>query len=269
MWPKLVEHGDFFLPTYGVLVAAAYLAGIWIATRLARKAGLDPDKITNLAIYCAIAGMLGAKLLMFVFDWRLYAENPSEIFSLATLQAAGVYQGGLILALVTAVWYIRSARLPGLLTADVFAPGIALGHAIGRLGCFSAGCCWGQSCDRPWAVTFTKPAAEELTGVPLGVPLHPTQLYEAFAYLVLFGFVIWLFNRPHRQGAVIGWFLVLSSVARFLVEFVRYHDQGLYAGLSLTQWISFATLAAGIWLLVKAGGKPAAAEPAARTRVLS
>ena len=252
MLPKLISSGSFFLPSYGVLVALAFLAAIWVTGRLARKVGLHVDKITNLAIYCALAGMVGAKLTMFLFDWRLYAANPSDLFSLATIQAAGVYQGGLILAIITAVWYMRSAQLPGLLTMDVFAPGVALGHAIGRMGCFAAGCCWGRECDLPWAVTFTNPEANELTGVPLNVPLHPTQLYESGTELLIFGFLWWYFHRAHRTGTVIGWYLILYSVARFAVEFLRHHDQALIAGFSLTQWISLATLGAGVILLVKA-----------------
>src|SRR5215467_2466372 len=98
MLPKLFQYGDFYLPTYGVLVALAFLAGLWVTVRLARRAGLNPELITNLAVYVALAGMLGAKILMIVFDWPTFSKQPSEIFSLSTLQAAGVFQGGLILA---------------------------------------------------------------------------------------------------------------------------------------------------------------------------
>src|SRR3954466_5179211 len=157
MFPKLISIGTFFLPTYGVLVAIAFLTAIYLTTRLARRAGLETEKVTNLAVYCAIAGMVGAKLFMFLFDWKLYASNPSDIFSFSTLQAAGVYQGGLLLAILTAVLYMRKEHLPGLATTDVFAPGVAIGHGIGRLGCFAAGCCWGKECHLPWAVTFTNP----------------------------------------------------------------------------------------------------------------
>jgi phosphatidylglycerol---prolipoprotein diacylglyceryl transferase len=253
MLPKLIDTGDFFLPTYGVLVAIAFLVAIWVTGKLAAKAGLKQDTITNLAIYCALAGIVGAKLLMFMFNWRDYAENPGDIFSFSTLQAAGVYQGGLIVAVLFAVVYMRRNGLPGLLTCDVFAPGLALGHAIGRLGCFAAGCCWGTSCDRSWAVTFTNPAANELTGVPLHVPLHPSQLYESGMEFLIFGLLYRQFHKPHRDGAIIGSYLVLYSIVRFIVEFFRNHEQGLIAGLSLTQWISLATLAAGLWLLLRPG----------------
>lgn len=252
MFPKLIDSGSFFIPSYGVLVAIAFLAGIWVTTRLARRAGLNAERVSNLAIYCAIAGMVGAKLTMFLFDWRIYAARPSEIFTWSTLQAAGVYQGGFLLAVLTAVLYTRRMSMPGLLTADVFAPGLALGHGIGRLGCFAAGCCWGVECKQPWAVTFTNPAANELTGVPLGVALHPTQIYEALLEFIIFAVLYWyITRRRHRTGTVIGWYLILYSVARFGVEFLRHHDQGLYGPFSLTQWIAVATFAAGSWLVFR------------------
>lgn len=251
MFPKLISIGSFFLPTYGVLVAIAFLTAIYLTGRLARRAGLESEKVTNLAVYCAIAGMVGAKLFMFLFDWKAYASNPSDIFSFSTLQAAGVYQGGLLLAVLTAVLYMRREHLPGLVTTDVFAPGIAIGHAIGRLGCFAAGCCWGKECHLPWAVTFTNPDAHQLTDVPLNLPLHPTQLYESMSEVAIFFFLWWYIHREHRAGTVIGWYMVLYSSVRFLVEFVRNHEQSLVAGLSLTQWISLGTLLAGLFLLLR------------------
>jgi phosphatidylglycerol:prolipoprotein diacylglycerol transferase len=257
MFPKLIETDSFFLPTYGVLVAIAFLMAIWVTVRLARRAGLNQEHVTNLAVYCALSGMLGAKLLMFVFDWQLYAANPSLIFSFGTLQAAGVYQGGLILALLVALVYMRRVGLPPMQTSDAFAPGLALGHFIGRLGCFAAGCCWGTECSRPWAVTFRNPAAYELTGVPLRTPLHPAQLYEAFCELALFAFLYWRYKRPHNAGVIIGWYLVAYSVIRFVVEFWRHHEQALPFGMpfSLTQWISMATFLAGAFLLARSSHK--------------
>ena len=250
MFPKLISYGDFFLPTYGVMVALAFLAALWIIGRLGREAGLPSEPLMNLGIYCALAGMLGAKLMMFAFDWQIYWNDPRQIFSRETLQAMGVYQGGLILALLTGILYMRRAKLPPLVTSDVFAPGLALGHAIGRIGCFAAGCCWGKECTRPWAVTFTSPDARQLTGVPLGVPLHPTQLYESLAEALIFLYLYRRFHQPHREGSIIGLYLILYSTVRFAVEFVRNHEQALpFNGpLSLTQWISLGTLAAGIWL---------------------
>jgi phosphatidylglycerol:prolipoprotein diacylglycerol transferase len=250
LFPKIFTIGSFYLPTYGVLVALGFLAGLSITVRLARKSGLDAEKITNLAVYVALAGLIGAKLLMIAFDWP-----DIQIFSLATLQAAGVFQGGLILALVTAYFYIRHNHLPVLGVSDAFAPGVAIGHAIGRLGCFAAGCCWGKECHLPWAVTFRNPEANGLTGVPLNVPLHPAQLYESFTEVLLFAFLYWRYGKPHAEGQIIGLYLVISSIIRFLIEFERFHEQALPFGLplSITQWIAIGlAIAGGILLIPKA-----------------
>lgn len=253
MFPKIFEIGNFFLPTYGVLVAAAFLTALWVAGRLARLAGLDADAVTNLGVYCAIAGLLGAKVLLIVFDWQYYAQNPGEIFTLSTLRAGGVFHGGLIAALAVGFYYMRRKKLPVLRTLDVFAPGLALGHAIGRLGCFAAGCCWGVACDRSWAVTFTNTDAHQLTNVPLNQPLHPTQLYEAGAEGVIFAVLFGLFHRQHREGQIIGLYLVLYALARFLVDFVRAYSQANPFGgpLTTTQWIALGLLGLGGWLSLR------------------
>ncbi len=250
MFPRLISIGNFFVPTYGALVALAFLAGLFVTVRLAKRAGLPVELISNLGIYCGIGGLLGGKLAMFLFDWRRYWSKPSDIFTLDTLQAAGVYQGGLILALTVAALYIHYNRLPWLETLDVFAPGVALGHAIGRMGCLAAGCCWGLPTHLPWAITFTNPQAGQLTGVPLGIPLHPTQIYESLTELIIFGALLWRMKRPHAAGEIMGLYLILYSVARFSIEFVRFHEQATELGLSLTQWIAMATLLLGIWLLL-------------------
>jgi phosphatidylglycerol:prolipoprotein diacylglycerol transferase len=253
VFPKLFSIGSFYLPTYGVMVALAFLAGLAITVKLARRSGLNAELMTNLAVYVALAGMLGAKLLMIVFDWNRYMANPSDIFSLATLQAAGVFQGGLVLALVTAFWYLRHQGLPPLATSDAFAPGLALGHAIGKLGCFAAGCCWGIETKLPWVVKFHDPQAYALTGVPLEIALHPSQLYESGAEALIFGFLYWRFGKPHAPGQIIGMYLVISSAIRFLIEFTRNHEQALPFGLpfSITQWIAIVLACAGAVLLVK------------------
>ncbi len=257
MFPKIIAIGDFFLPTYGVLVAAGFLIGLWIAARLAARAGLNPQTVTDLGVYVALAGLVGAKLLMAAYDFRYYAEHPGEFFSFATLQAGGVFYGGLIAALLVAVWYVRSSKLEFLPVADVFAPGIAAGHAIGRLGCLAAGCCWGLQCDRPWALTFNDPEAHRLVGVPLGIPLHPTQIYEALAELVVFGVLYRQFLKPHSAGRIIGLYLILYPAARFVVEFFRAHERPNPLGwkLSAAQWITLGLIGLGSWLVQRRTGK--------------
>jgi phosphatidylglycerol:prolipoprotein diacylglycerol transferase len=259
MFPYLIEIGAFRLPTYGVLVAAAFLAALAVTNRLAKRAGLDPERVLNLAMYCAVAGIVGAKIAMILEDLDYYASRPLEIFSLSTLQAAGIFYGGLIGALLVAWWYMRKAGLPLLATADVFAPGVALGHGVGRLGCFAAGCCWGTQCERPWAVTFTSKEAHDLVGVPLDIPLHPTQLYEAGAEFAIFGFLLWRIGNPHRNGAIIGWYLVLYSCVRFAVDFLRRQDEDARLTSSLTnaQWVSLALIAFAVLNWIRLRNRPA------------
>jgi len=258
MFPILFRIGSFYLPTYGVLVAIAFLTGLAITARLARRAGLPPEKITNLAVYCAIAGIVGAKLFMFLFDIGDYIRDPGQIFSMATLQAAGVFHGGFILALLFAYLYLDRQKLPILNTMDVFAPGIAIGQAIGRLGCFAAGCCWGKVCYLPWGVRFRSDAAAP---VPLDKPLHPVQLYESAADLLIFFFLYSRFNRSHYSGQIIGLYLVLYSTARFIIEFFREHEQALVGPFSLTQWIALALFALGAFVLWRGNPSGAAVQP--------
>lgn len=261
MFPHVFSIHGFFLPTYGLLVAIAFLAALALIGRLAASAGLNREAVLNLAIYCALAGIIGAKLLMIVTDLGSY-RSLGEVFSLSTFQAAGIFYGGLIAAIATAFFYMRRKGLPPLRTADVFAPGLALGHAIGRLGCFSAGCCWGVGTHLPWAVTFTNPEAKQLTGVPLDTPLHPTQLYESFGEAVICLLLLRLIRKPHRDGAIISAYLMLYATLRFFVEFVRYHDQSnrLSGPFSTEQWISLALIGAGLayWMIAR---RRAVAEP--------
>jgi phosphatidylglycerol---prolipoprotein diacylglyceryl transferase len=262
MLPKLISIGSFYIPTYGVLVALGFLAGLGTALRLARRWGLPPEKITNLAIYCAMAGILGAKLFMFLFDLGDYIRNPGQIFSLETLQAAGVFHGGFLAALLVAVFYIRKQKLPVLSTMDVFAPGVAIGQAIGRLGCFAAGCCWGKECSLPWGVRFRSDFASP---VPLDKTLHPVQLYESVADLLIFAVLYRRAVQHHPPGQVIGSYMVLYSTARFIIEFFREHEQALIGPFSITQWIALGVFVLGVILLFAGRQRTAVASQAPKS----
>jgi len=251
MHPKLITVGDFFIPSYGFFVALGFLSGLWMATRLARRQGLSSDLIVNLSVYCALTGVVGGKLLMVLFVLDVYMRNPGELFSLTTLRAGGVFYGGLVLALLVAIIYMRRVKLPVWRTADALAPGVALGHAIGRIGCFMAGCCWGSECHLPWAVTFSNPDTHEMFGTPLNVPLHPAQLYQSVAEALIFALLCWRFSKPHEPGFILGLYLMLTSTGRFLIEFGRFHEQALPFGgpLSNGQWISLAIFAIGFYVV--------------------
>jgi phosphatidylglycerol---prolipoprotein diacylglyceryl transferase len=252
--PRLFHLGNFSLPTYGLLVSIGVLVGLWISVRNSEKQGIDPDLAWNLGILVVLCGIVGAKVLYIVNDWNNYAEQPGEIFSFATLQAGGVFSGGLIGAAIAAGWYIRKHHLPALATWDAFAPGLALGHAIGRVGCFAAGCCYGKPTNHFWGVTFTNPLANAWTGTPLGHALEPTQLFESAVELANFFILMWLFKRKKFDGQVLGAYLFLYGVARFFLEYLR-DDPGrgsVFGGMMTgTQLIAIGLVLTGgfIWWL--------------------
>ena len=213
MYPRLLELPDLpivgsaTIYTYGVLLAAAYLVGLKLAMVRAKARGLDQTRVLDLGIYIIISALVGAKLLLFITDFSTYTSNPRELLSLA--RSGGVFYGGLIVAVGVAVWYIRRIGLPLWTTCDVFAPGIALGHVVGRLGCLFAGCCFGKATDVPWAITFTDPFANANVGTPLNVPLHPTQLYEAGAEGLILLFLLATESRGRRFPGRTFWLYML------------------------------------------------------------
>jgi phosphatidylglycerol:prolipoprotein diacylglycerol transferase len=170
------------------------------------------------------------------------------------LQSGGVFSGGLLLAIVVCWWYVRKEGIPFLRAADVFAPGLAIGHALGRLGCFAAGCCYGRQTNVPWAVTFTNPLAQQLVGTPLNVPLHPTQLYEFVAEVANFAVLYWLVKRKRFEGQVIGLYMFLYGIERYFIEFLR-GDEGrgdvLNGMMSGTQLIAIGLVISGgaLWMM--------------------
>ena len=211
--------GPLTLHTYGVLLAIAFITGLWVASRQARAAGLDAARVTDMAVYVLIAGLVGAKVLLVVVEWGYYAHNPRELLSI--LQSGGVFYGGLIGAFPVAWWYARKHALPPWRTADVLAPAVAIGQAIGRLGCFAAGCCYGRPAEVPWAVTFRDSYASRTVGTPLDTPLHPTEIYEAIACLAIFFLLAQVARRKRFDGQVTLAYVLLYGIARFVIEFYR------------------------------------------------
>ncbi len=247
MFPRLIDYGHFVLPTYGVMAALGLICGLLLIVHLGRRQGLDPDKLWNLGIIAVLSGIIGAKVLFILNELGYYREHPGELFSLSTLQAGGVWSGGVVLALIMCIWYMRRNQMPILRTCDVFAPGLALGHAFGRVGCFAAGCCYGRPTHVPWAVTFHNPLAAEIVGTPLGVPLHPTQLYEMVVELANCIFLVWLIKRKKFEGEILGSYLIIYGIARYFIEFFR-GDPGR------GQVLGFMTTTQLIALLLVVGG---------------
>lgn len=239
MYPILFEIGDWPVYSYGVLLAAAYLIGLQLGVVRARRAGVDPAKVMDLGIYLIIAALVGAKLMLIAVDWEYFRQQPRELLSL--VRAGGVFYGGLILAVIVGLVLVRRYKLPVWTTADLMAPGIALGHVVGRLGCLLAGCCYGRPTDVPWAITFTDPHAAANVGTPLGVALHPTQMYDAGAELLILGLLLFTERKGRPFAGRTFWaYLLLYGISRFIIEFYRGDvSRGTIGGtLSTSQFVS-------------------------------
>jgi phosphatidylglycerol---prolipoprotein diacylglyceryl transferase len=249
MYPRLFEAGPITVYTYGVLLAAAYLLGLQLARVRAKARGLDANRVLDLGIYIIIAALIGAKLLLLVTDFRTFSSNPRELLTLA--RSGGVFYGGLILAVVVALGYIRKIGLPLWTTCDVFAPGIAVGHVVGRFGCLFAGCCYGKPTTLPWGITFTDPFAAANVGTPLGVPLHPTQIYEAGAEAIILGILLATERkgRPY-PGRTFWLYMLLYAISRFIIEFFRGDDRGAVGMFSTSQFISILLAPLAVVMLV-------------------
>lgn len=255
MHPILFEIGNFPVYTYGVLLAAAYLLGLQFALVRARARGLDANRVMDLGIWIIISALIGAKLLLLVVDFDTFRNSPGELLTL--MRSGGVFYGGLIAAVAVAIWYMRRHKLPVWSVSDAFAPGIALGHVIGRMGCFFAGCCFGRSTDVPWAVTFTNEYARQNVGTPLNIPLHPTQLYEAGAELLILGFLLLLERRGRPFPGRTFWsYMLVYGITRFIIEFYRGDARGMVGALSTSQFVSVLLVPLSILMLVLLSRRP-------------
>ena len=284
MYPEIFRIGNFPINTYGVFLALAFLCAILIAVKLAARDGLPREKIYDLCLWMLLASLVGSKFLM-LFTEPEYRDHPWQLISLDFLRSGGVFYGGLIGAILAGYFLMRRYKLPWWKTADACAPGIALGNFFGRQGCFAAGCCWGKPTSGWWGVHFTEPG-KAITGVPTVVAdlndaqraywsqklggdlaplhLHPTQLYESFAMLIVFLFLLWLHKRRRFSGQVILFYALLYSIIRFAIEFLRDDPRGdlfgltTLTGLSTSQLISIIVGTGALVLLIRRWQKASA-----------
>lgn len=259
MHPELfrIPYLEITVYTYGVLQATAFLVGLWVAMRHAEQDGMDRARIFNLGVAVIVGSLIGSRLLMVITEWESFRDNWQALFSLQLVQAGGVYYGGFLAGIATALWYARRHALSWWKVADAFAPAVSLGLAIGRLGCFSAGCCWGKPTTHWWGVQFPE-AARLFVGTPTAMRLHPTQLYEAAASVLIF---LWLLQRRKTRrfpGQLILLYAIVYGAARFLIEFVRDDWRGSVGPLSTSQFIAVVTILAAAILYVRLKSRPAA-----------
>ncbi len=237
MYPVLFQVGGLTLHSYGVLVAAAVLAAIWIGTREARRKGFAADVVGDLTLPVVLAGLAGGRLA-YVVGWEpeLFWRNPLGI--LAVWRGGLALHGALVAGFGAGLWFCYTRRLDPWRLADALAPAIILGQAIGRLGCFLSGDAYGRPTDLPWAVVFTNPAAL----APLGVPLHPVQLYEFVLDLVLFAILLAVRERMAFAGQPFLLYLGGYGLIRLLTEVFRGDRVEVGFGLSLLQGASLLLL---------------------------
>jgi len=259
MYPRLLELGPITVYSYGVLLASAYLLALYFAVRRARRAGLDGNRVLDLGIYIIISALVGAKLLLLIVDFDYFRKQPAELWTLA--RSGGVFYGGLLLAFAVGFWYVRKHRLPVWPTADAIAPGIALGHVVGRFGCLLAGCCYGRPTTMPWGISFTDPFAASNVGTPLHVALHPTQLYEAGVELLILVFLLATERFWRKRAGLLFWvYILLYGISRFVIELYRGDPRGFTMGFSTSQWISMTLVPLSLVMLaVLSRREPAAA----------
>jgi phosphatidylglycerol:prolipoprotein diacylglycerol transferase len=262
VYPRLLTTPLFTIHTFGALLALAYAASYWWLIRDGRRHGTNVDALGDLAFWAIAGAIVGAKALL------LLREPPgslAEVFSRATLTSAGDFYGGFLGALAAcAIFFQRDRRLDFWRAADLCAPAIALGQAIGRVGCFMAGDDYGRPTNVAWAVTFTDPEAAAIGGVPLNVPLHPVQLYESIACFALFLLLLALRRRRRQPGDMILTYTIGYAMARFVLEFFRGDaDRGfIFDGwLSTSQFIALVLIAVVIvmWAL-RSGSRKALTE---------
>jgi phosphatidylglycerol---prolipoprotein diacylglyceryl transferase len=265
MYPELFHIGSFPVNTYGVLLALAFMAALFVSSRLGGRDELPRERVFDLGLWMLLGGLIGSKLLLMLAEPE-YGQDWHNLLSIDFLRSGGVWYGGFLGGLLTGVLLIRRYKLSFWKVTDAFAPGVALGQAIGREGCFAAGCCWGRPTDVPWGVEFGE-LAHRITGVPVGVHLHPTQLYESFGALLIFFFLLWLHRRKQFSGQVILFYAALYAVMRFTIEIFRDDPRGdilgltTLTGLSTSQMLSIIVGISAVVLLVLRWRKKVAGAP--------
>ncbi len=248
MLPELFSIGPLTLHTYGLFVAIGLVTGIIVTIPIGRSHGIDFQKIMDMGLIIIIAGIIGSRLAYVLINFSYYKTNLMDIVKL--WNGGLVFSGGLIAVLLVMLWYARRISHSLWQIGDLWAPGAAIGQAIGRIGCFMAGCCYGRPTDMPWGVVFT----DTRCLVPqdmLNISLHPTQIYSSLSGLIIFIILMILSAKKRFEGQVMLWFLILHSTGRLLVERFRGDDRGLILGgaWTATQLLTVIILIGSIIML--------------------
>ncbi|MDD5432204.1 MAG: prolipoprotein diacylglyceryl transferase [Candidatus Omnitrophica bacterium] len=233
MFPEICTIGPFTLYSFGLMLVLAFLVSASLASIEAKREKIDPDVIFNVCFVGFIFGVLGSRIFYVIANFKFYLNNPLEIFMLN--HGGMAWFGGLILGSFASVIYIKKKKLSLLKILDLIAPFIALAQAIGRIGCLLNGCCYGK-------VGF---------GFGIYFKVHdavliPTQLYSSLALLLIYFILRFLQNKPHKTGLIFFVYLLLYSVKRFSIEFLRDDNARIISGLTLFQLLSIAVFCIAI-----------------------
>ena len=231
------------IPMYGVMSALGMLAAFVLLGLTRKHTRFSEDQALSAALWAIIMGFLGAKVLYWIVEIDQIIADPSYL--LHTLREGFVFYGALIGGLGGVAIYSLRKKLPFFSLTDYFIPGLVIGHAFGRIGCFFAGCCYGMECETPISVVFPAGGA-----APAGIPLLPTQLMESAFLFLLCAFLVWRLTKKKPFGTVSGWYMVLYGVWRFVIEFFRSDERGAVGALSTSQFISLFVFAGGVALLL-------------------
>ncbi|MDR2644516.1 MAG: prolipoprotein diacylglyceryl transferase [Endomicrobium sp.] len=250
MHPIIFSIGKLTIFSYGLFVALAFFTAITYLSNQIKKSKekiLSQDELYSLFIYVIVSGIIGARLLFVFSNPQDFVLDPMSIFKL--WEGGLTYYGGFISAAIFVLAYIRIKKISILKFCDFFAPALALGHAIGRIGCFFAGCCYGKETNVAWSVVFRDKNSSAL----LGVHLHPTQLYEAFGNFLIFFLLYFYSKKEHKKGFLVSFYFISYAVLRFVVEFFRGDPDrgGQYFGLSVSQILSLILFIIGVSIICK------------------
>lgn len=248
MYPYLFKYGSFKISSYGVMLATAFITGVWLAKKLGKKEAITENQIDSISLWLILSGVLGSRFLYtFVEHYDEYIQNPVRFFY---FQEGGLsFSGGLVFAIVASVIFCKKHRISFWKMADTLSPSLALGFSIAKIGCFLMGCCHGTVCAVPWGVTYTHP---ESLAHPRGIPLHPSQIYESIGTLLIFGLLMLIKDKKTFQGQTFLSLIILYGTVRSALEFFR-GETGHIGFLTTAQAINLPMIVVAIilWIILK------------------
>ena len=246
MHPILFKIGPMIIYSYGAMIAAAFLISIYFASRSIVGAG-NNEKILDLGLVLLISGIIGARLLYVLVEAKYYKANPLEIIMI--WKGGLIFYGGFIAAFVCCWIFLKKNKMPILRTCDHIIPYLALGQAIGRIGCFFNGCCFGKPTNLPWGMIF--PVGSIAGDVYPGIHIHPTQLYSAYTNFLIFAILLLFRNWKKFDGQILYLYFILYSVSRFLIEFLRADNPQILLGLTISQVICVVLFLTGSVMYIR------------------